>query len=220
MELAPIVVFEKWGITDTITISWGIMVFLVIGAYLLTRGIKDAPITEAPTGRFAIAELIVDGITSIVDMSMGKRHCGFVPYVGTLALYLVFANLVGLVGFRPPTADVNTTLGLAFITFLVIQYQGLKTQGVFKRFKGFTEPLWVMTPINLFGEISTPMSMAFRLFGNMMAGTVIMGLIYMALPIPLGIPIFGHLYFDLFSGVIQTFIFVILTATFVSMAME
>lgn len=220
MELAPIVVFEKLGITNTITISWGIMAFLVVGAYLLTRGIRNAPVTQAPTGRFAIAELIVEGIVSMVDTSMGKKYRGFVPYIGALALYLIVANLVGLIGLRPPTADINTTLGLAFITFLVIQYQGLKTQGLLKRLKGLTEPLWIMTPINLLGEITSPMSMAFRLFGNMIAGTVIMGLIYLFLPIPLGIPIIGHLYFDLFSGVIQTFIFVILTATFVGMAME
>lgn len=220
MDFSPVVVFEKWGITNTITISWGIMAFLVIGSYLLTRGIRNAPVDKAPTGRFAVAEMIVEGITSLVDSSMGKGKRGFVPYIGALTLYLAVANLVGLIGIKPPTSDLNTTLGLAFITFVMIQYHGFKSQGLLKRLKSFTEPLIIMTPINIFGEFTSPMSMAFRLFGNIFGGMVIMGLIYWLLPIPLVIPIVGHLYFDLFSGLIQTFVFVMLTATFVSTSMD
>jgi F-type H+-transporting ATPase subunit a len=220
MEFAPVVVFERLGITNTIVISWGIMIFLVIGAYLLTRGIQNAPVDKAPTGRFAIAEVIVEGITSIVDSAMGKGRRGFVPYVGTMALYIVIANLVGLIGFKPPTSDLNTTLGLTFINFVTIQYYSWTTKGFFKRLKEFTEPFWFMTPMNIFGEFTSPISMAFRLFGNMTGGLIIMGLIYWLLPIPLGLPILGHLYFDLFSGIIQTFVFVMLTATFISNAMD
>ena len=213
MEFAPVVVFERLGITNTIVISWGIMIFLVIGAYLLTRGIQNAPVDKAPTGRFAIAEVIVEGITSIVDSAMGKGRRGFVPYVGTMALYIVIANLVGLIGFKPPTSDLNTTLGLTFINFVTIQYYSWTTKGFFKRLKEFTEPFWFMTPMNIFGEFTSPISMAFRLF-EYDRRIDYYGAHILVVAIPLDTDL-GHC-IDLFSGIIQTFVFVMLTATFIS----
>jgi len=203
-----------------VVVSWFVIALLTIGSYVLTRGIKDVPPNQVLTGRLGIAELVVEGITSLVDSSMGKANRGFVPFIGSLALYLVFANLIGLVGLKTPTSDINTTLGLAAIVFVMIQYKSIQSKGFVNYLKGFTEPIFIMTPMNIFSELTTPISMAFRLYGNMLAGMLILGLLYMFLPVPVGIPVVFHFYFDLVSGLIQTFIFVMLAATYISNAMN
>ncbi len=220
MEFEPIVILEQLGITDTVIISWGIMLVLVLGSYLLTRNLHKVEVDKAPRGALAAVEMFIEGINYLVDSSMGKGRRNFVPFIGTLALYILLANLMGLIGLRPPTADLNVPMALAFITFVIIQYQGFKGKGILGRVKSWTEPIPLLTPLNLLSELTNPFSMAFRLFGNMIASLVVMGLIYIFLPIPLLIPIVGHLYFDLFAGVIQTFIFIILAMTFISVAKE
>ena len=149
---------------------------------------------------------------------MGKKGLKFAPYISTLLIFLVVANLIGLLGFRPPTADLNTTFGLATISFILIQGTGLRSKGLWGYIKGLFEPFVFMFPLNVISEISTPVSMAFRLFGNILGGMVIMSLLYGVAPIL--IPVFPHVYFDLFSGIIQAFIFTMLTMVFVSMASD
>lgn len=152
--------------------------------------------------------------------------------MGTLMIFLVCANLWGLVGFRAPTADLNTTFALSILTFFMIHGNSIRRKGVGGWLKGtFFEPVAVMAPLNLISEVATPVSLAFRLFGNIVGGMIIMALVYNALgtilggvlPIPifeLGIPAVLHAYFDVFAGVLQAFIFTMLTMVFVSMAMD
>ncbi|HBB29894.1 MAG TPA: F0F1 ATP synthase subunit A, partial [Clostridiales bacterium] len=139
-----------------------------------------------------------------------------------------------IIGIRPPTADVNTTMALAIITFCMINYNAVRSKGLGARLKGLTEPMFLLTPINIIGEIATPISLGFRLFGNIVGGLIIMELFYNmlelfstaifganALPIfQLVIPLPFHIYFDLFAGLLQSFIFAMLTMVNVSMAME
>ena len=132
----------------------------------------------------------------------------------------------------PPTADLNTTLSLALMTFFLIHYNGIKSNGIGSYLKGYTEPMKLITPINIIGEIATPISLSFRLFGNLVGGMIIMSLIYSGLAsvsqglgigVPIlqfGIPVVLHGYFDLFSGLLQTFIFAMLTMIFVSGKMD
>lgn len=214
-------------ITETITTTWVIMAVLIIGSILLTRNFQ-----KVPKGVQNVLELIVSSVYGLVDSTMGSDKVGFAPYIGTLMIYLAIANLIGLLGIRPPTADLNMTLALALITFFMIHFNGVRRKGFFGYIKGFTEPFVLITPINLIGEIATPVSLSFRLFGNMVGGTIIMGLVYSALAafstslgigIPIlqvGIPAILHVYFDLFSGLLQTFIFAMLTMVFVSGAMD
>jgi len=136
----------------------------------------------------------------------------------TLALFLVFSNLTGLIGIRQPTADLNTTFVLSILTALMTQYYGLKTKGLGKYIKGFFEPIPLLVPLSVIGEIAVPISLGFRLFGNMLGGLVMMGLIYHFAP--LAVPIIPHLYLDLFAGLIQAFIFVMLTMTYITMGMD
>ena len=147
-------------------------------------------------------------------------------------IYIMIANLWGLIGLRAPTADLNTTFALSILTFFLIHGFAIKRKGVGGWIKGqFLEPVAVLFPLNVISEIATPVSLAFRLFGNIVGGMIIMTLVYSALgsilsgvlPIPifmLGIPAVLHAYFDVFAGVLQSFIFTMLTMVFVSMAMD
>ncbi|WP_053954737.1 F0F1 ATP synthase subunit A [Inediibacterium massiliense] len=226
----PNIVFTLPGgipVTETVTTTWIIMAGLIIISYLATRNFE-----KIPKGMQNFIELVVDGIYSLTGQTMGDDKIGFAPYIGTIMLFIACANLSGLLGFRPPTADVNTTLGLSLITFCMIHGFGMKSKGVGTYLKGFTEPFVVMTPLNVIGELATPVSLAFRLFGNIVGGVIIMSLLYGALgafstklgiSIPIlqaAIPAPFHLYFDLFSGILQSFIFTMLTMVFVSMAMD
>ena len=225
----PRIIFEIGGIpiTETVTNTWLIMIALIVFSYFATKNLDKIPGKLQNT-----IEALVDAIYGLTKQSMGDDKVGFAPYMGTLLIYLTIANLLGLVGFRPPTADVNTTLSLAMMTFVMIHGFGMKSKGVGTYLKGFTEPFAALTPLNIIGELATPISLGFRLFGNIVGGLIIMSLLYSALaalsakigiPIPIfetGIPAPFHIYFDLFAGVLQSFIFVMLSMVFVSMAMD
>lgn len=207
----------EFPITETIVNTWIIMAVIIILAYLGTRKFK-----MVPSGVQNVTELVVDGIYNLVRTTMGEKNMKFAPYIGTLAIFLAFANLSGLFTLRPPTADLNTTFALALITFALIHAGGIGTKGLGKYLRGYTQPFFLLLPINLIGELATPISLAFRLFGNVLGGVIIMSLLYGALGWVsiLPIPAIFHIYFDLFSGLIQTFIFIMLTMVFVSNARD
>lgn len=210
-----------WGgipITETVVTTWIIMAFLVVGSYILTRRFVRAQPGEKLGTREYVVELLVDGLYGFIEDTMGKKGLKLAAYISTLLIYLLVANLVGLIGLRPPTADLNTTLGLATVTFILIHYSGLRYKGLVKYIKGFFQPFIFMFPLNVISELATPMSMAFRLFGNMLGGVIIMALLYRVAP--LIAPILPHMYFDIFAGVIQAFIFTMLTMVFITIASD
>ena len=226
----PRVIFELPGgipVTETVTTTWIIMAVLILLAYIGTRRFE-----KVPRGVQSVVEVLVDAIYKLTAQTMGEDKRNFAPYIGTIMIYLVFANLAGLFGFRPPTADVNTTLALALMTFFMIHFFGMKRKGVGNYLKGFLQPFPALLPLNILGELATPISLSFRLFGNIVGGLIIMNLLYGALAsfsvklgigIPVlqaGVPAVLHLYFDVFAGVLQSFIFSMLTMVFVSMAMD
>ncbi len=205
-------------IPETLITTWAIMIGLVIASRIAVRVMLSRPPEDPPSGRRIVPELVYEAMQWLVDGTMGKEHRGFIPYIGTLALFLVVANLTGLIGVAPPTADLNTTLALATITFVNIQYYSIRRKGIASYLKGFFEPVAFLAPLNVISEVALPFSMAFRLFGNMLGGAIIMGLLYSVLPII--VPVVPHMYFDIFAGIIQTFIFVMLTMTFIARAMD
>jgi F-type H+-transporting ATPase subunit a len=224
LQIGPI------GISETVVVSWIIIAFLAIASYLLTRNLQ-----KVPKGAQIFVEALVGMFNNFVPETMGHNKVKFmpniVPYIGSLFLFFLCSNLAGLVGLRSPTTDLNTTLAWALITVGMIYVNGIRTQGL-AYFKGFLEPVSFLLPINIVSEFATPISLSFRPFGNIMGGTVIMSLLYQLLgylsqlifkvDIPflqLAIPVPLHLYFDLFSGVLQSFIFIMLTMVFVSNAM-
>lgn len=196
-----------------------IMITIMIFALIARKKIMNAK--EIPTGFQNVIEFLVETVQGFVHSSMGEHGKKFVNYVGTLFIFVLLSNISGLFGLRPPTADFGTTFSLALITFVMIQYTNFK-YNKFGAITGLFQPLWFLFPINFIGEIATPVSMSLRLFGNVMAGTVMMALFYGLLPIfvKLGIPAALHVYFDLFSGAIQAYVFCMLTMVFITQKAE
>ncbi|MDI9243066.1 F0F1 ATP synthase subunit A [Ruminococcus sp. YH-rum2234] len=191
-----------------------VTIVILIFAIAANRCMKKAK--EVPTGFQNVVELIVEMLGKMVTTNM-KQPKKFLNYIGTLFLFILICNLSGLLGLRGPTADYGVTLCLGLITFCMIQYNGIKCQKM-GHFKALFEPIPLFFPINLIGEIATPISLSLRLFANMLAGTIIMALWYGIIPIfiaKLGIPAFLHAYLDLFSGCIQTYVFCMLTMVYV-----
>ena len=221
-------------ITETTLSSFIVMLILIAASIFLGRNLKKRP------GRVQV--LTEKGVTmlyNMVESTMGKHNLRFAPYIGTLFLSSVLGSLISLTGFfRSTTADISTTLTWALITSVLVWYYNIKNKGFFGWLKGFTEPIVVMTPMNIVSEIAQPISMAFRHFGNVAGGSVLTMLIYNALAaasavilgwipnafissIPIlqvGIPAVLSLYFDLFSGFIQALVFSMLTMVYVGAA--
>ena len=156
-------------------------------------------------------------IVTIVLLILVIAANRFANYIGTIFLFILFCNLSGLFGLRTVTADFGVTFLLGLVTFAIVQYQGIKNHGV-GHFTGLFQPLPVLFPINLIGEFANPISISLRLFANMLSGVIIMGLWYGMMPVLLkiGIPAALHVYCDLFSGCIQTYVFCMLTMVYVN----
>ncbi len=210
----PKTVFTLFGfpITESVVNTWIVMAVLIILALVLRRRLELRP-GKAQN----IAELLVDGFTGIVKSTMGEKNIGFMPYMATLFLLILFSNIIGIFGFRTPTSDINVTLAYALMTFFSIHFFGVKAKGL-GYLKGFFEPIFVIAPINIIGELAKPVSLSMRLFGNMLGGSVIMALISGA--VALFVPAVASIYFDLFSGILQSFIFTMLSMVFISLAKD
>lgn len=217
----PLVVasFDLFGITfnltESIIVQWLVIAIWLAIVLILTHNMKVVPETK----RQAAAEWIVGFFIDTVDTTMGKKYNKYRPYIMALFCFIVLQNLMGLLGLRNPTADVSVTGTLAVITFCLVQYNKGKT-GKFKGYmKSFVEPLPFMLPFNIIGEFANPLALALRLFGNMVAGTVINALIYFALgKLAVLIPAIASLYFDIFSAVMQAYIFIMLSMSYISSA--
>ena len=204
----------KIAISNIVVIQWAIILITLLICIMVTRKLK-----KVPGKRQTAVEMFVSGIKDIIKNIMGEEAVVFTPYIGTLVIFLLVMNLAGLVGIEPPTKDFSVTCGVAAISFIVIQAYAIKKQGLGGYLKGYTNPIWVLFPINIMERIMLPVSLSLRLFGNMTAAVVIMDLVYKglsSLPLPfgiaqLGIPIPLHFYFDVFDGGLQMIIFTMLT---------
>ncbi len=220
-------------ITEAQVSMWIIMIVIALLCKWLTHDLKVKPTSK----RQVVAETIVNWITNLVKDVMGVKFENFAPFIATLFAFAIFSNLSGLFGLFSPTSDLNTTLGWAILVFFMILYANIKTNGFKGYLKGLTEPVIFFTPLNILNEFATPLSMAMRLFGNVLSGSVISTLLYAGLAalsayllqwlpeffarIPifqLGIPAVLSIYFDLFSGILQAFIFCMLTMAYVANA--
>ena len=215
--------FEIGGQTLWITTTHVSLLIVVIAlsvfAFLANRAIKRANPEDVPGPFLNAIELMVESIDNMTKSNMGKRGIRFANYIGTLFIVIIVCNISGLFGLRPPTADYGVTLPLALITFVLIHYNGFKYEKAGHVTKLFKPVL--LTPINIIGEVAMPLSMSLRLFGNILSGTVMMGLLYGLIPKLIQAflwPVFGvlHVYFDVFSGAIQAYVFCMLTMVFIA----
>jgi len=194
---------------------------ILILAVIVNRKMKESKPEDTPGMLQNIFELAVEALDNMVHGIMGENGKKFLNYIGTVFLFVVLANISGIFGLRPPTADYGVTLPLGLITFVIIHYCGMKKHKM-KHLTALFEPNPILFPINLIGEIAVPLSLSLRLFGNILSGTVMMGLIYGLLspPITTGIPAVLHIYFDIFSGCIQAYVFCMLTMVYVNNAIS
>ena len=211
--------YEIFGQTVWITtthICLLIIVLALIGfAAVINRIMKRA--TEVPGGLQNVAELMVEKLDGVVKGGMGKSAGKFMNYIGTVFIFILICNISSLFGLRPPTADYGVTLPLGLLTFVLIHFNKFKHQKVSGVIKGLCDPWPIWAPINIIGEIAVPISLSLRLFANVLSGTVMMALVYGLLSIiALGWPAILHVYFDMFSGAIQTYVFCMLTMTYIS----
>lgn len=196
-----------------------VMLILIGFALAVNRKMKHA--SDVPSGLQNVAELIVEKLDGVVEGVMGENSKKVRNYISTIFIFILFSNISGLLGLRPPTADYGTTLAMALITFSMITFCKFKYQKVSGVLKGLCEPWVFWAPINIIGDLAVPVSLSLRLFANVLSGTIIMALIYALLSkFALIWPAALHFYFDIFSGAIQTYVFCMLTMTYVNQAME
>lgn len=225
------------NITQTTVSLLAVSLILIIAAFFIGRGLK-----KRPGGFQVVVEKLVTMLYGLVEDTMGKHNLKFAPYIGTIFLSSIIGTLLGMTQiFRSTTADLSVTLAWALVTSVMVWYSNIKNFGFKAWLKGFTEPIVVMTPMNIIGEIANPLSMAFRHFGNVAGGSVLTTLIYWALAagsqglfrfifgwlpdkivalfppvLQAGVPAVLSIYFDLFSGFVQALVFSLLTMVYVS----
>ena len=209
---------EVWITTTHVCV---LIVMLLIIGFAIAANRQMAKAREVPEGFQNVVELIVEKLDAMVDTPMGKAAPKFYNYIGTIFVFILFCNLGGLLGLRAPTADYGVTFLLGMFTFFIVNYQGIKNRGV-RHFTSLFEPTPILFPINLIGEIANPISISLRLFANLLSGVIIMGLWYGMMPIftNIGIPAALHVYCDVFSGAIQTYVFCMLTMVYINDKME
>lgn len=223
-QLAPLFQFHLFGhvldFTVNIVIQWVIIAAVTLLVIYMTSNLK-----RVPDKRQSAVETIVEIINNLVKENMGEKYKSFVPFVGTIIIFLLFMNLTGLLGVQPPTGSLSVAIGLTIISFIVIQGNGIKENGILNYFRAYTKPFVPLTPLIILERVMLPVSLSIRLFGNMAAATIIMGLVYQSLRgvswfAQLGIPVPLHFYFDLFDGAIQMAIFTMLTMVHIKIISE
>ena len=226
-------------ISETLVLSWIVMAVITGLCIWLTHDLKVEKISK----RQAVAEMLVEMANKFVIGNAGEKFRKLIPFVAALFATSVVSNLISLIGLRSPTADLSTEAAWAIVVFIMITAQKIKSSGIGGYLKGFTTPIAVMTPFNVLSELATPISLACRHFGNILSGVVINALIYGALAlasskllgllpgvlggvlsqIPIlsvGLPAITSVYFDWFSGVMQAFIFCMLTVMYIANVAE
>jgi F-type H+-transporting ATPase subunit a len=211
MEIAVIYNGNEFIIPNTTISAIIIAIFLIIVAVIVSLKIKKAKAEEAPSGFLNVIELLVETMDNMVKSNMGEKNMSFSPFILTLMVFIAACNLSGLFGLTPPTSDFGFIFMVALIVFIIAQINHMKSIGIPKYLKGFTEPYALMTPLNIISELSNPISMSFRVFGNILSGGLVTTLLYTALGnfSPLIAPL--HIYLDIFVGLLQAFVFVMLT---------
>ena len=202
---------------EATVVTWIIIAVLTILAIFLTRNFK---VEGEISRRQAFMELCYEKAENFFKGIMGPKVEKYIPWLMSVVLFIGVSNIIGLFGFKPPTKSMQVTAALAITSIVLIEYAAFKDKGVGGRLKAFTKPVWIITPISILEVFTKPLSLCMRLFGNVIAAFTIMELIK-AIPIlKVGVPVVLSLYFDIFDGLLQAYIFVFLTALYLQEAVE
>lgn len=226
-------------VSDSIIMMWFVMLIIIVLAFIFTRNLKTVP-----TGKQNVTEIIVETINNLIKGNIGHHWRPFAPYFGSILIFLVFANTITLFNifpsfeqlygwtglefferlsgfeFIPPTKDYNVTLTMALMTIVIVLFSGIIYKGFGGWLKSFVKPTPIMLPFHIMDYGTRTLSLSLRLFGNILAGFIIVELLYHAiLPVKILIPI-GSFFFDIFDALLQAYIFVFLSTIYISEAIE
>ena len=201
---------------DTMIMTWMIIIVLLVFGYFAAKNCKMVPNRVQ-----AVGELLVGAIFGLaydtLDPKLAKKYA---PLVTTLFMFLVLCNWWGIIpGFHEPTKDLNLPLALGLMSFVISHAVGIKSKGIVKYIKGYMDPIFLMAPINVIGELSKVVSMSFRIFGNLMGGSIII-MVVSYLCLSLVLPPLLNGFFGLFVGTIQAFVFTMLTIVYISVQVD
>ena len=197
----------------TIVTTWGIMVLMTLGAWLVTRRLD----TGLHTSRWQnVLEVVVLGVKSQIEEVGLKQSRLYLPFIGSLFLFILVSNLLGVLPwYEPPTGSLSTTIALALCVFVAVPFYGIRNQGVGNYLKTYVQPTAIMLPFNIISEISRTLALAIRLFGNIMSGAMILAILLMVTPFIF--PILMNV-LHLLTGVVQAYIFSILATVYIAAA--
>jgi len=201
--------------------SWVVIGLLVLLALFLRRALRQ-DVEDKPNRVQAALDALIDLLQGQLTSSFSSERLGreLFPFISTLFLFVLFSNWLGVIpGLSSPTQDLNITMSLALMVFVLSQVLAVRAKGMRTYLKGFIEPVPFLLPLNIIGELSKPMSHAFRLFGNVLAGTILVTVV-MAKFAPIAVPSILNMVFGLFFGAIQAFVFAILAVAYINVAVE
>lgn len=211
-EIAPRVVFSIFGIpvTDAVTTTWVVMAIILLLSWALTKSLSSKP-----SKLQVLFETLIEFYENIAVQVMGEEGKRFVPLVISIGLFILFSNWIEVIpGFSAPTRDLSTTVALAIVAVSSTYIVGIKKKGL-RFFKKYIEPNPIFLPINILEELVRPISLSFRLFGNILGEEIVIAILVMIVPLILPIPM---ILLGLFTGLIQAFIFSLLTLLYIASA--
>jgi len=195
-------------VSRTVVTTWGLMAVLTAGSWVATRGFE-----VVPGGWQAVIETIVAEIDEQIAALLSRDAAPFLPLLGTLFIFLVAANLCGILpGVRSPTASIETPAALAAITFFSVHFYGMRVQGLGTYLKGYLKPNPIMLPFNILSEVTRAFSLAMRLFGNIMSEELVVAIILTLAGLLVPIPFMA---FGILIGLVQAYIFSVLAAVYI-----
>lgn len=207
-------VFGGIAVPESVVVTWIIMAILILVSIVFTRNLKVENPGKVQLALEAGYQLAEDFFGEL----LGKKGLRYLPYLISVLLYIAVANLIGLIGLKPPTKDLGVTAGMAIMSILLVEIAGIRQRGTKGWLKSFIEPIPIIAPINVLEVFTRPLSLCMRLFGNVLGSYVVMELLKIVVPVFL--PAVFSVYFDIFDGLIQAFVFVFLTALYVGEATE
>ena len=206
--------FGGIDVMESVAVTWIIMAIMMIASLILVHGLKVRNISK----KQAALESGMSFIYDFFEGLLGKEGKAYIPYLITVVIYIGIANMIGLLGFKSPTKDLNVTVSLAVMSIVLVEVAGIRKKGVKGWIKSFAEPIAIIAPINVLELFIRPLSLCMRLFGNVLGAIVVMALIKHLLPLIVPLPF--SFYFDIFDGVIQAYVFVFLTSLYIKEAIE
>lgn len=205
------------NVDETTVVSWIIIAVISVLAFFLTRNLK---VEGEISRRQAFLEICVEKMRIFFRKIMGEKGDRYIPWLMSMAVFIGASNMIGILGFKPPTKSMQVTAAMALTSIVLVQIAGIKERGIGGHLKAFAKPVAVVTPINILELVIKPLSLCMRLFGNVIGAFIIMELIKSIVFFKVGVSLAFSFYFDLFDGFLQAYIFVFLTALYIQEAVE